>query len=133
MKVPLSVWSSPLCQRAHARYRVRRPVHYDHRCAALEFRKFHEAARLQGERRGAHRLVRATALRLQQPSMLDRVKFLHTHVRHVVAWTGEVPLETEMVDICQLAPMEVQKMLRLVTHLQGVQRTVVEPRGALPH
>jgi len=38
-----------------------------------------------------------------------------------------------MVDICQLAPMEVQKMWRLVTHLQGVQRTVVEPRGALPH
>jgi len=133
MKVPLSVWSSRLCQRAHARYRVRHPVHYDHRCAALEFQQFHEAARLQGERRGAHRRVHAPALVPQPSSILEPVDLLHTHVRHVVARTGEVPLAKEVVDRCQLAPMKVQKGWRQVAQLQGVPSTVFEPRKALRH
>jgi len=131
--VPLSVWSSRLCQRARARCRVRHPVHYDHRCAAPKFRQFHAAARLQGARRGAHRRVRATALVLQPSSLLQRVDLLHTHVRHVGARTGEMPLAKEVVDRCQLAPIKVQKRWRQVAHLQGVHRTVVEPRGALSH
>jgi len=47
--------------------------------------------------------------------------------------TGEMPLAREVVDRCQLAPTEVETRLRQVAHLQGVQRTVVEPRGALSH
>jgi len=133
MKIPLSVWSSRLCQRAHARHRVRHPVHYDHRCAALEFRKLHEAARLQGERRGDYSRVRAIALVLEPSSMLERVDLLHTLVRHVLARTGEVPLEKEVLDRRQMAPMEVRKRCRQVAHLQSVHRTVVEPHRALPH
>ena len=133
MKVPLSVWSSRLCQRARPRCRVRHPVHHDHRCAAPKVRQFHAAARLQGARRGAQRRVHATALVLQPSSMLQRVDLLHTHVRQVVARTGEMPLAKEVVDRCQLAPTEVQTRWRQVAHLQGVHRKVVEPRGALSH
>ena len=134
MTFPLSVWSSRLCQRARARCRVRHPVHYDHRCAAPKFRKFHAAARLQGARRGAHRRVRATALVLQPSSLLERVDLLHTHVRHVVVRTGEMTVAKQVVeDRCQLAPMEVQTRWRHVANLQGVHRTVFEPRGALSH
>ena len=70
---------------------------------------------------------------MQPWSLLQRVDLLHTLVRHDVARTGEMPLEEEVVDRCHLAPLEVQTGWRQVAHLQGVHRTVVEPRGALSH